>query len=465
MKKRGYRREKDDLGAKKVPKEAYYGVQTKRALDNFPISGLHLQKQLIYAMTIIKKAAALTNLKEKRLDAKIAKAISRACDDILKRKLDNQFPVDVFQAGAGTSENMNVNEVIANRALELLHKKKGSYNIIHPNDHVNLAQSTNDVFHSAIHIAAYLQIQKELLPHLLHLEKALDHKAKQWKRIIKTGRTHLRDAVPMTLGQEFSGYAAVIKNDRRHVTEDAEVLRALNIGGTAIGTAIDTSPHYRQYVLKEITKQTKYKFKPANNLFEGTASIAAIATTHAALKVLAENLIKIANDLRLLSSGPLGGLNEIILPAVQPGSSIMPGKVNPAVAEMVDMVGFQVIGNDTTIAMCAQAGQLELNVMMPLAAYALLNSIDILANGIHIFTEKCVKGIKANEKKCREYVEKNPIIVTALTPYIGYQKAAKLAQRAYQEERSIKELILEEKLLDKKTVEQLLNPKALIKKT
>ncbi len=455
--KRGYRVEKDYLGSKKIPKDAYYGVQTKRALDNFNISGLHLQKQLIYAITSIKKAAAITNFKAKKLNPKIAKMIIRACDDILKEKLDHQFTVDVFQAGAGTSENMNVNEVIANRALELLHKKKGSYNIIHPNDHVNFAQSTNDVFHSAIHIAAYLKIQKELLPAIKKFEKELLKKANKWKRIIKTGRTHLKDAVPMTLGQEFSGYAFMMKHDYEHVKDDAEYLRELNLGGTAIGTGINTYGGYKKGIFQELKKITKIQFKPAENLFEGTASLGIIATAHASLKVTAENLIKIANDLRLLSSGPVAGFNELRLPVVQPGSSIMPAKVNPAIAEMVDMVGFQVIGNDTTIAMCSQAGQLELNVMMPLAAYTLLHSIDILTNSINTFREKCIQGIKINEKKCREYVEKNPIIITALTPYIGYQKAAEIARRAYREERSIKELVLEEKLLDKKTMDKLLD--------
>jgi len=461
--KRGMRVEKDYLGAKNIPKDAYYGVQTQRALDNFSISGLHLQKQLIYAITHIKKAAASANQKEKRLDSKKAKAIQKACDDILKGKLDSQFTVDVFQAGAGTSENMNVNEVLANRALEIMHKKKGDYTIIHPNDHVNLAQSTNDVFHSAMHIAAYTEITKNLLPTLQQLQKALEKKAHQWKKVIKTGRTHLKDAVPMTLGQEFSGYAAMLVKNYKHIKEDTETLREINLGGTAIGTGINTSKNYKKYVYQALAQSTRIKLKPTVNFFEGTASLGPIATAHAPLKVLAENLIKIANDLRLLSSGPLGGFNEITLPAIQPGSSIMPAKVNPAIAEMLDMVCFQVLGNDTTIGLCSQAGQLELNVMMPLAAYTLLNSIHILSNSMHTFTERCVKGIKANEQKCKEYVEKNPILVTALTPYIGYQKAADVAKRAYHEERSVKDIVREEKLMDLKVLEKILNIKKLIK--
>ena len=461
--KRGYRVERDYLGSKKINNKYYYGVQTKRALDNFKVSGLHLQKGLIYSIALIKKATTISNLKEKRLNYKIGKAIIKACDDILKGKLDNQFLVDVYQAGAGTSENMNLNEVIANRALEILKKRKGSYNIINPNDHVNLSQSTNDIFHSAIHLAAYKEIKNELLPALINLEKELNKKAIKWNHVIKSGRTHLRDAVPISLGQEFSAYAETIRKDGKHVEEDYSKLLEINMGGTAIGSGLNATKKYQRNVIKEINKLTRSKFRHSRNLFEGTQSLDAILATSASLKILATNLIKIANDLRLLSSGPITGLNEITLPTVQPGSSIMPGKVNPAIAEMLDMVCFQVIGNDTTIVMCGQAGQLELNVMMPLAAYNLINSIEILSNGINIFTEKCVKGIKANEKKCLEYIEKNPIIITALTPYIGYSKAAEIAKRAYKEEKSVRQLVLESNLLDKKTLDKALNIKKMIK--
>ncbi len=461
MKKRGYRVERDYLGAQRVPSSAYYGVQTKRALDTFQVSGLRLQRPLIFAIALLKKAAARANMRDGKLEKTKGNAIVHACDDVLRGKLDDQFLIDVFQAGAGTAENMNLNEVIANRALEILHRQRGSYIIIHPNDHVNMSQSTNDVFHSAIHIAAYLQLHKELLLALTRLERELRKKAKAWKRVIKSGRTHLRDAVPMTLGQEFGAYAEVIRKDCEHVFDDGERLRELNMGGTAIGTGVHASRRYRKFVFQEIRKLTGVPFKPSRDLFEGTQSIGAVATVSASLKTLALDLVKIVNDLRLLSSGPSTGLGELSLPAVQPGSSIMPGKVNPAVAEMLDMVGFQVVGNDTTIGLCTQAGQLELNVMMPLAAFTLLESLEILSHGVVIFTEKCVRGIKANERRCREHAEKNPIIVTALTPYIGYAKAAEIAKRAYKEERTVRELVLEDGLMDKKTLEKALNLKKL----
>lgn len=456
MKKKSFRVEQDYLGKKKIPSKAYYGVQTERALENFKISGLNIQKSLIYSIAIIKKAAAISNLKDKRLNKKIANAIIKACDNILRGKLDNEFRVDVFQAGAGTSENMNLNEVIANRALEILHYKKGSYNIINPNDHVNLSQSTNDVFHSAIHITAYKEL-KNLIKNLNYLEKELRKKAKSWKNIIKSGRTHLRDALPITLGEEFSGYAELIKKDIHHLKEASNYLLELNIGGTAIGTRVNISKNYYKNVLNEINKLTKEKFKHSKNLFESTSSLDSIVLTSSLLKVLATNLIKIANDIRLLSSGPITGLNELKLPAIQPGSSIMPGKINPAVLEMVDMVGFQVIGNDTVIEMCGHEGQLELNVMMPLAAYSLINSIEILSNSTFVFTEKCLKGIKVNEKKCLEYVEKNPIIITVLTPYIGYNKAAEIAKQAYKQNKTIKEIILKKKLINKDKLNKILN--------
>ncbi len=462
MKKKRFRIEKDYLGKKKIPFNEYYGIQTERALENFPISNLHLQKSLIYSIAKVKKAAAITNIKSKALDKKIGNAIVKACENILRGKLDREFNVDVFQAGAGTSENMNLNEVIANKALEILHKKKGSYNIINPNDHVNLSQSTNDVFHSSIHIAAYSEIE-ELLINLENLEKELKNKSILWKNVIKSGRTHLRDAVPMTLGEEFSGYSSLIRKDSEHIKDASKQLLEINIGGTAIGTKVNTNKFYQENILKEINKLTKLKFTHSKNFFEGSSSLDAIVLTSSSLKVLSVNLIKIANDLRLLSSGPITGFNEIIIPAVQPGSSIMPAKVNPAILEMMDMICFQVIGNDTVIELCGQEGQLELNVMMPLAAYSLINSIQILTKGIYVFTEKCVKGIKANEKKCLEYFEKNPIIVTALTPYIGYNKAAELAKKAYKQGRSIKEIVLERKLLNKNELERIFSLHNLIK--
>ncbi len=457
MGKRGYRVERDYLGIKKVPAQAFYGIETQRALENFPISGLRLQSCLIHALALIKKAAAHAYMYEGRLDKTRGNVIIKACGEIMQGKLDVEFPVDVFQAGAGTSAHMNVNEVIANRALTLLKKPKGAYDIIHPNDHVNLGQSTNDVFHSAIHIAAYLQIRDQLLPRLFQLEHALRKKATQWRHVLKSGRTHLRDAVPMTLGQEFNAYAENVKKDIHHLHESSLHLLELNLGGTAIGSGVNTTPHFQGLVLKEVRATTKAPFRHARNLFEGTQSLDALLIVSSSLRVLSTNLIKIANDLRLLSSGPATGLNELSLPAVQLGSSMMPAKVNPSMAEMLDMVGFQVIGNDTIIMLCGQAGQLELNVMMPLAAYALLQSIDILSNGVAAFTVKCVMGIEAHPERCREYLERNPIIVTALTPYLGYVRAAEIAQVAYGSNASVRELVLQKKLLDKKTLDRVLS--------
>ncbi|MEK6839808.1 MAG: aspartate ammonia-lyase, partial [Nanoarchaeota archaeon] len=382
--------------------------------------------------------------------------------DILDGRLDVEFPLDVFQAGAGTSEHMNVNEVIANRALAYLRKPKGEYTLIHPNDHVNLCQSTNDVFHSAIHIAAYLQIRDHLIPPLFQLEYALRKKAQQWKHVLKSGRTHLRDAVPMTLGQEFNAYAESVKKDIHHLHESSLHLLTLNLGGTAIGSGVNATPHFSGLVLKELRAVTHAPFIRARNLFEGTQTLDPLLLVSGSLRVLSVNLIKIANDLRLLSSGPATGLNELSLPSVQPGSSIMPAKVNPSMAEMLDMVGFQVIGNDTTLTLCGQAGQLELNVMMPLAAHSLLQSIEILGNALAAFTVKCVMGIEANPKKCKEYLEKNPIIVTALTPYLGYAKAAEVAQQAYEQDVSVRDIVLRENLLDKKTLNKALNMHLLV---
>ena len=464
MEKR-FRLERDYLGTKNVPAQAFYGIETQRALENFPISGLRLQTSLIHALALIKNAAAHAHMYEGQLDKRRGKVIVKSCEEIMEGKLDVEFPVDVFQAGAGTSEHMNVNEVIANRALTLLKKPKGRYDIIHPNDHVNLGQSTNDVFHSAIHIAAYLQIRDHLLPRLFQLEHALRKKAYQWRHILKSGRTHLRDAVPMTLGQEFNAYAENVKKDIHHVHESSLHLLELNLGGTAIGSRVNTTPHFQGLVLKRVRTITNAKFTRAVNLFEGTQSLDALLIVSSSLRVLATTLIKIANDLRLLSSGPATGLNELSLPAVQPGSSIMPAKVNPSMAEMLDMVSFQVIGNDTTLTLCGQAGQLELNVMMPLAAYCLLQSIDILSNAVAAFTVKCVMGIEAHPQKCREYLEKNPIIVTALTPYIGYARAAEIAQLAYGKNISVRELMLQKKLLDKKTLDRVLSFHHLVGKT
>ncbi len=464
MEKRAkYRMEKDSLGKLKIPAQAFYGIETQRAKENFPISDIKLQWSFIKSYLIIKKAAALANKKLKKLDPQKAGAIIKACSLLLEGKHHDQFIVGVFQAGAGTSQNMNMNETIANLALTLMHKKKGEYAIIHPHDHVNLSQSTNDTFHAAMHITAYLEIQNHLLPALQKLEKALGEKAVKFKEVIKSGRTHLRDAVPITLGQEFQAFANTIGENKNHIKKEAQALLSLNIGGTAIGTGINANKKYRNIVLKQINQATKCRFKPAKDMIEATASLSTLLKTSSALKNLAIDAIKIANDIRLLNSGPSAGINEIILPELQPGSSIMPGKINPVVAEMLDMVGFQVVGNDTTITLAAQAGQLELNVMMPIVAYNLINSIEILGHAIDVFTEKCIRGIKANEKKCQEYLERNPIIITLLTPKIGYEKAAELTKKAYQKGTSIKSLLEKEKILSEKEINKLFNLKPFTK--
>lgn len=464
QKKRGTRLEKDYLGSKKIPKEAYYGIETQRALENFKVSGLHFPKKLIYSIAMIKKAAVLAHLKAREIDSKKAHAIAEAADDVISGQLDSQFNLDVFQAGAGTSEHMNVNEVIANKALEYLGKKKGSYSIINPYNHVNLGQSTNDVFHSAIHISSFLEIKRELLPALENLQKALEKKAKLWNKVIKSGRTHLRDALPITLGQEFGAYASMIEKAIKNIKYQSTSLFEINLGGTAIGSGVNASKAYQAFIFKELQKITKYHFRQSRNLFEGTSSLNAIVQVSSSLKALAIDLIKIADDIRLISSGPSSGFNEITLPAIQEGSSIMPGKVNPSIAEMVDMAAFQVISNDTNITLCAQSGQLELNVMMPSSAYSLLMSIEILTRSTEIFADKCIKGISANKEKCKEYLEKNPIIVTSLTPYLGYEKSAQIAKKAYKEGKSVREIVLKEKLISPLQLDKLLSLKNLINK-
>ena len=457
--KNSFRIERDYLCMKKIPYDALYGISTLRARENFPVSNLHLPKELTYAIVQIKRAAALVNAQRKLLSRQQTRAILRACDDILNSKFNAQFPLDVYQAGAGTSQHMNVNEVIANRALEILGKKKGSYRIIDPHNHVNLGQSTNDVFHSAIHVAAFLTVRHKLLPALNALSRSLTKKTRRWRSIIKTGRTHLRDAVPMTLGQEFSGYAAIIKKREKEIKQASASLLELNLGGTAIGTGITAPRDFGKDLIHKLNHSLKTCFRQSRNLFEGTQSLAAIAALSSALKVCSLSLIQFSHDLRLLSSGPATGLNELRLPAAQPGSSIMPAKVNPSIPEMMEMICFQVIGNDETIALATQAGELELNVMMPVAAYNLLLSIEILSNGVHIFQTKCIDGIEPNIEVCRSYVERNPIAVTVLAPHIGYDKAAEIAQRAYREHTSIREILLREHILTQRQYAKLFTAK------
>lgn len=455
------RTEEDSFGKVKVPPEAYYGSFTQRAMNNFPVSGVSFRKEFIKSYALVKRSAALANARLGNLDPKTAKAIVKACDDIISGKYDNQFNVDVFQAGAGTSTNMNLNEVIANRALEIMGHKKGNYKLINPNDHVNMSQSTNDTFQSAVHIAAYSMIEEKLIPALLRYQKAIEAKSKEFSKIIKSGRTHLMDAVPVTLGQEFSGYS--IEQEIRMIRNASHDLLSLNVGGTAVGTGLNTYPKFKNLFFKEINLHIGYYFTPVKNNFAMTQNLTTIAETSNALKELSLKLIKMANDIRLMSSGPYTGLDEIKLPEVQPGSSIMPGKVNPSMAEMLTMVCFQVIGNDTSITMAAQAGQFELNVFVPLAAHDLLESISILASGVDIFTTRCVVGIKPNKTALNYYFEHSPAVATALSPVLGYATTAKLVKEAVKKDITVRNLVLEKKLMSKKELDEILSPTKLTK--
>ncbi len=456
-----FRIEKDSLGEKAVPQDAYYGIQTLRAIENFPVSGISPKKEFITATAMVKKAAAIANVATGSLNKKVGRAIVKAADEIIKGKLYAEFVVDVYQAGAGTSHNMNANEVIANRAIEMLGGKKGDYKIIHPNDHVNMSQSTNDVIPTGMRIAS-LFLTSELMLELKEMEKALFGKAKEFDGIIKSGRTHLQDAAPVRLGQEFHAYATAISKAVKRIQRAAEELKELGIGATATGTGINTHPAYRKLAIKALKEITGIKdLRPADDMPEAINSMADFVNLSAALRGLAIELIRIANDLRLLSSGPGTGLAEIILPAVQPGSSIMPGKVNPVMAEMLNMVCFQVVGNDMAIAMAAQAGQLELNVMMPLINYNILQSLEILKNAVKVFTEKCVKGIKADKARCKEMAEKSIGLATVLNPFIGYERAAVVAKEAVAAGKTVREVVLEKGILSEKEINKILDPMAM----
>lgn len=461
-KNKQFRIEKDSLGEVKVPLEAYYGAQTTRAIDNFPISGIRPHPISTRSMVYIKKAAAKVNNELGCLDNEKSEAIINAADRIIEGEFKDQFVVDIYQAGAGTSFNMNVNEVIANIAIESLGWEKGNYSVIHPNDHVNLGQSTNDVFPATMRISA-LYLLKELFPVVDALAKSFNKKANEFDKTIKSGRTHLQDAAPITLGQEFSGYADVVSKSAKKIKKASDVLKELGVGGTAVGTGLNSHPDYKERIIKELQKITNLDIRGAANYFEAMQSNAPITEVSGALKVLAIELIRIANDLRLLSSGPKTGLAEITLPAVQPGSSIMPGKVNPVMAEMMNMVCFSIIGNDLTITMASQAGQLELNVMMPVMQYKLLDSISILTSAMKVFTDKCIKGITANEDRCNQYATNSMSIVTALNPYIGYSKAADIAKESLLTGKSIKEVVLSKKLLSEKKLNEILSPMSMTK--
>ena len=455
--KKPFRIERDSLGEKEVPSDTCYGVQTVRAIENFPISGIHPAGEFIAATALIKKAAALANMDAGKLDKRRGRSIVQAAGEVAAGRLHDQFVVDVFQAGAGTSHNMNANEVIANRAIEILGGRKGDYSVIHPNDHVNMSQSTNDVFPAAMRISAIFALE-QLNVVLKSLVKALYKKGGEFDAIIKSGRTHLQDAVPIRLGQEFTGYAVAVERACDEIKNTRNLLLELGIGGSAVGTGINTHPQYRKKVISHLRKLTGVKFFSAKNLVASMQGMGDFVLLSGKLRLLAVELIRIANDLRLISSGPRTGLAEIRLPSVQPGSSIMPGKVNPVMAEALDMVCFQVIGNDTAITLASQAGQLELNVMTPVINYNLLWSIHLLTNVIKVFTERCVTGIEANEERCREYAEKSLGLATILNPVIGYEAAARIAKEALASGKSVRELVLEKGILSSKEADAILDP-------
>ncbi len=445
------------MGEMEVPADAYYGIQTQRALCNFPVSGHRARPEFVRAYILIKKAAALTNLELGALDRDRGNAIVLAADEVLSElagRYSGQFPVDVFQAGAGTSFNMNINEVLANRALEILGRNRGDYGFLSPNDHVNRAQSTNDTFPTASCIAVIFAADR-LLDVLASLSEAFRAKATEFSGIPKSGRTHLMDALPVTLGDEFGAYSAALLRASRRIEERRNDLLELPLGGTATGTGANTSPGYRELVISKLSELCKLPLRKATDSFEVLQSRSQLAAFSGALRELALELIRIANDLRLLNAGPTTGISEIELPAVQPGSSMMPGKYNPVMAECLDMIGFQIVGNDTTVALAAQAGQLELNVMTPVITSNILISIALLTNYLPVFQKRCVEGIKAHEDRCRAYLELNPILVTFLAPKIGYIRAAEIAKEVLEKKMPVKEVLVMRGLLSKEEADEL----------
>ena len=452
------RKEKDSMGTIEVPDNVYYGAQTQRAVENFPISGITLSISMIQALGIIKRSAAIVNFKLGILDEERKNAIVQAADEIIDSKFDNQFPVDIFQTGSGTSSNMNCNEILANRANEIMGGKLGDREFVHPNNHVNMGQSSNDVIPTAIHIATNLKIHNSLIPALQNLANALDQKSQEFKDIVKIGRTHLQDATPITLGQEFSGYFQMVKNGIQRLQNVQKHLSEIAQGGTAVGTGINTKAKFGMLMAQEISQFSGIEFIEAVNHFEAQATQDAAVEASGALKTVAVSLSKIANDIRWLGSGPRTGIGELILPAVQPGSSIMPGKVNPVICESLIQICAQVIGNDTAITIGGQGGVFELNLMLPLIAHNLTQSIIILTTGSQMFTDKLIKNLQANEEICSRYIEGSLAMSTALAPIIGYDRAAEIAQKAYKSGKTIREVSLEEKVLDKDVLDKLLDP-------
>jgi fumarate hydratase, class II len=453
--------ERDSMGEMEVPEQALYGASTQRAVLNFPISGLVFSRSFIAALGAIKASAAQANQELGLLDAEKARVVIEAAEEVEKGELDNHFVVDIFQTGSGTSTNMNANEVIANRAAEKLGKEKGSREAVHPNDHVNMCQSSNDVIPTAIHVSALQQVCSELLPAMEHLVQALTKKSVEFDGIIKSGRTHLQDATPVRLGQEFGGYARQISLGSKRVRSALETVSEVALGGTAVGTGVNTHPQFAQKAIHFLNKRTGLEFIEAESHFEAQGAQDAIVELSGQLRTVACSLMKIANDVRWLSSGPRCGIGELQLPAVQPGSSIMPAKVNPVICESVLMVCAQVIGNDACIATAGQHGNFELNVMLPVIAYNILQSITLLANSSRNFADKCIEGLRADEEKCLEYAEKSLAICTSLAPHVGYDKAAAVAKRALKENKTVREVATAEKLLNPEELERVLNLKSM----
>jgi fumarate hydratase class II len=450
-----YRKEKDSLGAIEVPVDAYFGASTQRAVNNFPVSGFRFHSSFIYSIALIKKCAAMVNHELGLLENKVSEPIISSAEEIMQGKLEGQFVVDVFQTGSGTSTNMNVNEVIATRANEMITGKKGGKFPVHPNDHVNLGQSSNDVIPSAIHISALTLIKNKLIPSLVSLKKSLSDKADEFKDLKNIGRTHLQDAVPIFLGQAFSGYERQIALAIRRIESAQDHLAELALGGTAVGNGLNTHPDFAKKVILLISKHSEFNFKEAENHFEAQGAQDAAVETSGALKTMAVSLIKICNDIRWLASGPRCGLGEISIPSLQPGSSIMPGKINPVIPEAVIQVCAQVMGNDTTIAISGQAGNFELNVMLPVIAYNLLQSIDLLSSATRLLAEKCVSGIQANRQKCAANIEKSLAMATYLVPHIGYDRAAGIAKKAHETGKTVIEIVREDKILSEKELKKI----------
>ena len=434
--------EKDTMGEISLPDECYYGAQTQRAFDNFQISSTKIPRSMIAAIAMIKRSAAIVNNNLNFIDAKIKDAIVKACDEVIQGKFDDQFIVDIYQTGSGTSSNMNANEVIANRACEILGGNKGDKKLVHPNDHVNYGQSSNDVIPTSIHIATSLEIDKKLLPELEHLKISIDKKTDEFKDIIKIGRTHLQDATPITLGQEFSGYSKMIENSIQRIKNDLPFLLKLAQGGTAVGTGINTHKDFGKLVAHELSVITGLNFTESDNHFESQATQDSVVHLSGSLKTLSVSLYKIANDIRWLGSGPRSGLGELVLPPVQPGSSIMPGKVNPVICESLIQVTSQVVGYDSAIALGGMGGVFELNLMLPLIGSNILESINILSNGMKMFREKLLNDLSANKNKCNGYIEDSLAMCTSLAPIIGYDKAASIAKKAFKNDKTVREVCI-----------------------